>query len=1246
MAVYPSQSPGNLLQDLLGHWERQFHKRATGGWWSLVGFAFQTSTFLLRFFQQLENGGSDPGIIAMERLSDVLCPDHGRLTLIQQVKLTLTKPQLIKAVEEAYLITDLCRRETPGLLPHLRFQIACRQKETELIPANLEMSDVIQEGGDPESWQAMMGQFDVIEPVIEEPDPLGQLHTYLWSIGIENPVALVERCAGRLLKSFDVSDPHLQQRVGYDLNDFFINEKRRCNLPAVGALLTKEEVELLASDEAEILIGKKPTLEHLRKGFFRERPQIFQLLWERFQQWLSMLDSAESEKIPVFWMGGRSGEGKSILLLQLIAQFLRSRPYDPLLLLNGGEELPDLLKRVPSQVLFSGQFFNRIFAVVDDVYDLNDRDEWSRKVEAAFIRRTPPVVLITCGPTEQREQFERNLREQFDVTHFELPHLMIDECKAFLAWYESRTGKSRNLNQLTTENPLLVQFMFELASLKGATLQSFAQNFKRRLSRLKVFDETRAILAVNALYMNAPSNLLVTTESRSALKRLSEKDQYHFLWTHDLETSKDGVLLAHAHLAWLLFAEWARFEHPLTLAEVWARELAKCMKLFDRYKPSIKNNNLLGQLFYSIHLSDDEDTHLTANRRELIRELYRLHIADHDGMPASSTLSKWLEMESKIPDLQLLPDPVECAVVKLSDEAGALELHGSVVGWLWLISESKTAPEAEQLQKVVKHFVNRNPDNPGIGRALALIFGRSKNNNLARQLIDEWLLANATHPQAHFVIAPVIKDNPTDAEVRQLAATWLSINGEHAQARHVIAPLITTNPNDVVVKRMAIDWIANHEDLPQAYWLLASIVKANPNDAAVQEIALYWITNNEEHPKVHYVFAPLVAAHPTDAAIRKYAVAWLATHKQYSQAYQLMSAVVRANSTDSEVMELAVDWLTTNGQLSQAYQVISPLVKANPTNAELKELALDWLAANEKQAHTYNLLAVLLKANPTDEGLKRLADNWLDVCLAANKLHRRHQHAYQFITPLVAANPADTALRALAIDWLVANEKHPHAYNLLAALVHANPTDEEVKRRAIAWLKENEPYPKAYNLPTALVKANPTDAEVRELALGWLESNEQRPQACQLITTLVGIYPTDAEVRRQAVDWLTVNGQHPQAFTVLAALAKANPADKAVMEMSLNWLEVNEQRPQALSMLAALVKVNPDNVEVRRRAIDWLEVNEERPEADNLLAALVKANPADVVVTKLDTERIEVWQRKGKRIVISFGHGPGRAKLL
>src|SRR5256885_12976202 len=102
-------TPASLMRELLDQWKKQFPKRASGGWWALAGFALQTNVYLLRFFKQLLNNVEPKQAAEMEKLSDIICPVDGKFVLIQ-VKRTLTKVALVSALEDAYLITDLCRR--------------------------------------------------------------------------------------------------------------------------------------------------------------------------------------------------------------------------------------------------------------------------------------------------------------------------------------------------------------------------------------------------------------------------------------------------------------------------------------------------------------------------------------------------------------------------------------------------------------------------------------------------------------------------------------------------------------------------------------------------------------------------------------------------------------------------------------------------------------------------------------------------------------------------------------------------------------------------------------------------------------------------------------------------------------------------------------------------------------------------------------------------------------------------------
>lgn len=1221
MSEHSLQSVGNLLQDLLRLWRQKYPRRATGGWWALAGFAFQTSTFLLRFFQRLKKGATEPGQLAeMEQFSDILYTHDGRLTLIQ-VKRTLTKSTLVAAVKEAYLITDLCRCETPALLDRLRFQIACREKATPLNIANLSMSDVIETDSDPLSWQSMLNLFDPTNPIIEEPDALDQLHVYLWNVGIQNTTAFIERCLGRMLASFDVRGPDASRSLGRDLASLFFSAERCPNWASVGDVLTPDDIvpDAQVSKYTGVLTGQMPKLKHLRKGYFRDRPRIFQLLWAKFTHWLQTLEASESlvtDKTHVFWVSGRSGEGKSVLLLQLIAEFLRSGNYAPLLHLKSRGYFPRLLEMAPDYGTLSGYTFNRIFAVVDDVYDIRDRDGWDDDVRNACSLRTPPVALITCGPTEQLEQFASRLSDQFEVFSFQVPKLDMDECRAFLAWFEARTGQSRDMSMFTTENCLLVQFTFELA--QSVKIPEFARRFKQRLLHLNLFSAVRTILAVNALYMDAPLSLLSTDESRDALERLCENDQLHFFIREaDAESEMAGVRLAHPHLSWLLFVEWV--EPPTTLTKAWARELAKVLRIMESESKGLTASNLLYLLLNTTHLSDaDEPTPdpYSASRRELIRELYRLHVSHHGGRPTTQTLSRWLELEYKIPGLQLVPDPVEWAVAELSDDSRASLLHGSVAGWVWLISESRLKQEAERLQNAAKRFFNCFSNNKGVGPALIGIYNQSQNIQIAKQFITDWLVKNHIHPQVYGLLATQMASNPADAAIiRQFIINWLENNPNHPQAFFVLTPMVAASPGDAAVIRQATKWLGDNPTHPRGCHVITAFLRANRGNPQSIKQANDWFANNPNHPEVYNVLATMVAANPENASVIERAIQWLKDNPDHPLGFQIITALLKANPADAQFTKLSVDWLTDNPNNPKQYFVLVTLVATNPKDDDVVEQVIQWFESNSTHSQAYHLLAALVKAQPANPEVRRLVSDWF-----AN--NPNNSHAHHVLAPLVTTNPGDASVIKQATEWLDDNPDHQQ-YNVLAPLVTANPENAAVVERVIQWLKDNPDHPQAFFVLDSLIKTNLANPEVTKQANDWFAKNPKHPQECVVLKTLVAARPGNAAVMRRAIQWLENNPNHPQANTLIVPLLNTNPGNSEVKRQAILWLTNNPAHRGGGYLLPILVAVNPGDEKVKELAIRWLNKHPTHQQVPRVMTSLVNANPTDAALMKFATDWIK-----------------------
>jgi len=1190
--------PGDRLQELMRFWAEDYPREAFGGRRALLGFAFQSGLYLLEFFQGVRDAKVEPGRLAeMERLSDILRPADGKFVLIQ-AKRTLNTSKLKEALDEARKITALCRDKTPDLLDVIRFQVACNRIEGDLATGKSTLFEVIddlkaQPGADPETWKLVRERFSHDPPILVEADPIDRLHVFLWNDGLANPTGFIDGCLGRLLDHFNDDDPDLIRSVARDLASDFRNASRRTPWRPVGRVLSRRDVEPdpRAESDTGVLTGQKPKPEHVRRGYFRSRETVLTPLVDAFESWRgSPADAAEWPvgKVPVFWIDGRSGEGKSVLLLQLVAKRIAGGGDETFVLMQSPSDLPRLLESVPEPVGPSVP----MLAVVDDLYDLRDRESWQEEVRAACSIRTPFVGIVACGPTDQREAFESDLADQFAVTSFQVPKLGLEECGDFRAWFEQRTGSSRDWSKLTTDNVLLVQFMFEL--VQGRTMTEFAMRFRKRLNRLGVFETVRTVLAVNSLYLDAPASLLSHDRTRDALARLAKEDQSHFGLPDEINpTEHRGLRLEHAHLAWVLFSEWN--DPPATLAKTWARDLARAVRMLEDEGDQPSVARLLYAVLRSDHAADTPDASRyppRANRREMIGELYRKTIETHGGHPPPETLGNWLAFVIHDPGLALLPDPVEFTLRALADPLLAPSIHASTVTSLWKIANDRPIGlDPLGVRERIRTFLMRYPNNRAVCSTLLTIF----RPDVDISVLLSWLDSNATHPQAYQLLAALVAAHPGDVAVRDRTLAWLDADAAHSQACQLLASMVAANPGDTPLRNRALQWVEGNFTDPRAHQLLAALIAANPGNSAVRDRALAWLNGNAAHPQAYTLLAPLVKADHADAAVRHRGLQWLDSNPTHPQAYQLLAALVAASPTDAAMRDRALAWLDGNAVHPHTYWLLAPLVKANPGNPAVRDRSLLWLDGNATRLQAVHLLA-----------------------------------------PLVAANPADAAVRDRALQWLDGNATRLQAVHLLAPLLSANPGDPAVSDRALQWLDGNATRPQAVDLLAPLVAANPGNPAVRDRALQWLDGNATRLQAVQLLAPLVAANPGDAAVRDRAMSWLDANPSDPHTDSLLAPLVAANPADAEIQKRTTCWLDTNRGHPSYETILATMIVRSDGEPTWLRRGEDHL-ASLAAKDRGGIVRSLVLAGKARTEYVNLVCEYLEQSRKDKARFFVLDG---------
>ncbi|MFP3562905.1 hypothetical protein [Paraburkholderia sp. SIMBA_030] len=1106
----PNTASTEIRAKLRDLWQLHESKRSMGGRWAMSGFALQAHAFLLRFFHGLAANGSEPSMLAeLEGLSDILMPETNFFTLIQ-VKRSLDKRALIAALEEAYLLTELCQVHLSEALPLLRFQTAYRYRETPLIPTDITVAEILGGTASASTFSLMLTlQHDT--PLVQHSDHSDRLYLLLWNQGLRNPKYLIDRAMGRLLDAFFNPTNQSLGNLARELTEFFHEAPRREAWKAPGNLLSVSDVAPEPDFQGNgVLVGQRVTFEHVRKGYVKNRPHVFDALVGQFRRWLTALrvqDEEIGDKIPVFWIDGRSGDGKSVLLLQLIQATLQESPDFPVLHLRSGNGFLDLLDTPPVGAHFP------VIGLVDDVYDLTDRASWDERARESVQLGTPKVALVTCGPTEQKDLFEANLGDLFDVQSFTPAHLNADEREEFLTWFEQRTGQSRQAEQLTDQNALLVQTVFELA--RGERLETFARKFRRRLEALGLFEITRTIIAVNALYEHAPFELLIHEAQRVALRRLGAEDQLHFVINEDRSGTEAGVRLAHSHLAWLLFVEWR--EPPYPLDQQWATELAKAVQAHLCSGRETAASKLVLSLTTTPRLGD-EPRDVLCSRIETISNAYSFHVDKNGGQPHPKILGTWLQILYRFPFLRLSPDPIPIAMESLTTAEAPTSSKAAVAGWLWRLADTLPGQRAEELQDAVESFFLGGSNADGVPHTLCVLSGQPLNERttvlIERWLalgwerpdafemlnswipkaknLDEvtsqalrWLNANPYNPKAYLVIAPLLGRTANSASTLKAAKLWLAANTDNPNVYHVLAAMVANHSNDIEVVTIAKTWLGVNFAHPHVHQVLPTLIAKKNSSADLRDMALRWLADNARHRSVQNVYAPLISRWPEDPDVATAGTAWLSRNAGHRAYPAILGSLVTHCSNDFGTIKLGEEFLR-RAQGGQRSPIILALVYGGHASPQHVKRALDFIETREELPSSTGILnrvGVALAHHPKS----------LIQCLGAEfSAEQKHSLCYRSVCALLKYRPlienflyevcggtrgpflvtilktaikhelVSATLGHYVADWLIVNFRRP-GYSAILGELKRHPL---VYRRTLGTLKLSNSIQQDYlNLP-------------------------------------------------------------------------------------------------------------------------------------------------------------------------------------
>ena len=497
----------------------------------------------------------------MEALSDIVRQDGGGV-IVSQLKRTLSSGAVSKALEELWSIETLARTAATTLRPKLQYRIQGSRAELKDVA-----SAISRWKPNGEYQQAELDEFlRRVKSDVSTAPRLESIRLLIEHFADADAQATIDEFSGVLLRAGDVSAVEEAMARFRDklagLRSTISRRDRDFRLWGA-ADRAPSTVELEPDPRRAVRIGERLDIHDLVEGRLGRR-KVYQAVHQAAEEWLAET-AAAADKVPCFWIEGRSGAGKSAALLHLLAMLHANDPERVVVWLGPRpERVGEALVRFRDLVLAG----RRLIIALDDPLAPSRQgqfaeavqkagDEWLRLHSQGDDETLQTPVIVCCGPTEQYEYGVDTLYAELDFRSYALPRESQEDLEELATWFERRTGKrAPDLDG----DVLLVQRFFEWSQ---GVIPDFSRRFKARLEgferpgqAITVFEIVARILAFGRLYADYPVAALESARASDDqlardLDQLADNDD-HLSFQDDGE----GVRLTHPHLADAIYREW------------------------------------------------------------------------------------------------------------------------------------------------------------------------------------------------------------------------------------------------------------------------------------------------------------------------------------------------------------------------------------------------------------------------------------------------------------------------------------------------------------------------------------------------------------------------------------------------------------------------------------------------------------------------------------------------------------------
>lgn len=1178
------------MTSILSAYEQEESRRALGGIYAMAGFDYQLRCYLAELAESLagEAGKLDEaGGIFLEALSDLAKRIEGDRLVCIQVKRTLTKETLKDAVAEVEAIDGFLAKHYPSLRGQVKFELIASRGD-----ATLQWGDIPEKHPSRPLINTLIKTDRLLTPRIE-PDPWWRAVVAVWK-HLEDPYGFLRYALDRALSRAPTAAD--AQRVRDDICERFAQSRQLRELPA--QLLTSADFQSVMPPSRSLEIGREITLARMRDQQYMPRSYRLDALYATLLERKDLSQRDLKSEARVFWLSGRSGVGKSVLLLQTVERLV-TEGWRVLWLKGQAELLEPSLRAIAD----APPEWRPDFIAIDDLYDPDARTKIDLEGLGKFIderdRQLWPMIL-TCGPAEFADSFkEDSAFHGFELHRETVETIAASEAAEIEAWYSERTGQAPKrgaaFSQASKEdNGLFVSLAVELAH---GDLHAFAKRFAERVRHNGLNEALLLPLAMNRLYLRAPYDWL-SENHREMLATLNGEGDFSLL-----EPGVDGqiVRLTHPHLADALYRALRK---P-------ANALAFTNDLIAVFRRALKERSagLVSQL---LRVFSGRDEALATERLNIVdraylaRECAKLWASQHEQLEldvdgSADAVTSWACWAASTPGVNEVfdKDLLRSALAGLGSAYKVWAGCWSRLATSYPGRDELFAWAAEHLADPLKishptwsldweHCLQHDSGRRTIWHEMGLL----------------WLPGHFRRPDWHFVWRKLLPDK------REL--DWET------------DPVVVLGFQRVRKEVDGADWAYVFQDL----YALAQQHSPQSNELAI--LARAWLVGREDRAEWAHVWRALLA-----------------------KGYALPKGMSIA-----ELLHLGVEWLVgreDKAEWSYVWRSLLDWEELLPENTSLDELlrlGVEWMVEREERAEWSfvwrDLLAMreCLSENMQLGELLRLGMKWL----AGHKDRAEWSYVFEALLPHEESLPGVIPrgqLLCLAVEWLDGRENRlgwSHVWKNL--LVHGESLSQympltDLLGLGVEWLEGRKDRAEwAHVWRNLLVRSEflPEYVSLTQLlhfGVEWMDGREDRAEWTHVWQNLLAhgeFLPQDmpfGELVRLGAKWL-VGREHRVEWNYVwrALLAQSESQSQylphgELLSLGAGWLVGRESTKEWGFVCEALLDHRLQSSDFIEQAAAWLEKTETKPEWPLLAAKFIVVIPEHAVSAVFARKLIE-----------------------